>query len=179
MDDLRWSWAVPRSEYDITRAVPKARFRPGFFTFVGYCGAIAAGSPWILRISILIRVSAKAIGARTFFGAAVGMALACAVGGCSAIPEQATAVFSTSPGKYDMYGCDNIESQIKGLRLRRIELEQLMARASQGAGGAFISAIAYRTEYEQAGSDLKELGKATADKQCAVGSKFSSGRAVF
>ena len=78
-----------------------------------------------------------------------------------------------------MYPCDNIEPQIRNLRARRIELEQLMARASQGAGGAFVSAIAYRTEYEQAGSDLKELAKASADKQCAVGSKFSSGRAVF
>jgi hypothetical protein len=107
------------------------------------------------------------------------LALACAVSGCSAIPEQATAIFSTSPGKYDMYPCANIEPQIRALRARRIELEQLMARASQGAGGAFVSAIAYRTEYEQAGSDLKELDKASADKQCAVGSKFSSGRAVF
>jgi hypothetical protein len=135
--------------------------------------------PGILRISILTRISAKDIGARGVFGAAIAMALACTVGGCAAIPEQAAAVFSTSPGKYDMYPCDNIEPQIRSLRARRIELEQLMARASQGAGGAFVSAIAYRTEYEQAGSDLKELAKASADKQCAVGSKFSSGRAVF
>jgi hypothetical protein len=133
----------------------------------------------ILRISILTRVSAKDIGVRVGFGAAIAMALACAVGGCSAIPEQAASVFSTSPGKYDMYPCDNIEPQIRSLVARRLELEQLMARASQGTGGAFVSAIAYRTEYEQAGSDLKELAKASADKQCAVGSKYSSGRAVF
>jgi hypothetical protein len=133
----------------------------------------------ILRISVLTRISAKDIGARAVFGAAIAMTVACAVGGCSAIPEQAAAVFSTAPGKYDMYPCDNIEPQIRSLRGRRIELEQLMARASQDTGGAFVSAIAYRTEYEQAGSDLKELAKASADKQCAVGSKFSSGRALF
>ena len=132
-----------------------------------------------MGISILIRISAKQIGARARFGAVIAMAVACAVGGCSAIPEQAASVFSTSPGKFDMYPCDNIEPTIRGLLARRIELEQLMARASQGAGGAFVNAIAYRTEYEQAGSDLKELAKASADKQCAVGSKFSSGRAVF
>jgi hypothetical protein len=131
------------------------------------------------RISVLTQISAKAIGARAVLSAAIAMALAYAVGGCSAIPEQAASVFSTSPGKFDMYPCDNIEPMIRALRARRIELEQLMARASQDTGGAFVSAIAYRTEYEQAGSDLKELDKAGADKQCAIGSKFSSGRAVF
>jgi hypothetical protein len=72
-----------------------------------------------------------------------------------------------------------MEPVARGLLARRIELEQLMARASQGSGGSFVNAIAYRTEYERAGSDLKELQKASADKQCAFSSRLSSGRAVF
>ena len=43
-----------------------------------------------------------------------------------------------------------------------------MARASQGAGGEFVNAIAYRAEYAQGRGDLSELAKARADKQCAV-----------
>ena len=54
-----------------------------------------------------------------------------------------------------------------------------MSRASQGAGGDFVNAIAYRGEYAQGRGDLAELAKAKSDKQCAVDSKFSSGRAVF
>jgi hypothetical protein len=54
-----------------------------------------------------------------------------------------------------------------------------MGRASQGAGGDFVNTIAYRGEYAQGRGDLAELAKAKSDKQCAVDSKFSSGRAVF
>jgi hypothetical protein len=95
------------------------------------------------------------------------------------MPEQASAIFSASPGKYNIYTCQDMEPIIKSYTVRRTELEQLMARASQGSGGGFVSTIAYRTEYEQAGSELQELSRASADKQCAIGSKLSSGRAVF
>ena len=54
-----------------------------------------------------------------------------------------------------------------------------MPYASQGAGGDFVNTIAYRGEYAQARGELAELAKAKAEKQCAVDSKFSSGRAVF
>jgi hypothetical protein len=126
------------------------------------------------------------VGARGCRGVAVALLLAGALAGCSTVAENASGVaetasgfFSTSPGKFDIYTCQDLEPIANSLRTRRIELEQLMARASQGSGGSFVSAIAYRTEYEQASSDIKELAKTRADKQCAVGSKFSSGRAVF
>ena len=38
-----------------------------------------------------------------------------------------------------------------------MELQALMARASQSAGGAVAGAMAYRTEYIQAQGQLKEL----------------------
>ena len=85
----------------------------------------------------------------------------------------------TSPGKYDIYTCEDVERQIIGIRARQTELEQVMGRASQGAGGDFVNTIAYRGEYAQGRGDLAELAKAKSDKQCAVDSKFSSGRAVF
>jgi len=119
---------------------------------------------------LAIRIRAGAIGAALLGGA---------LGGCSTIPDQATAIFSTSPGKFNFYTCQDMEPVVRGLLARRIELEQLMARASQGGGGNFVNAIAYRTEYEQTNSDLKELQKASADKQCAFSSRLSSGRAVF
>ena len=54
-----------------------------------------------------------------------------------------------------------------------------MTRSSQSAGGGFINAIAYRSEYLQTRGDLDELTRAAADKKCAVDSKFSSRRAVY
>ena len=84
-----------------------------------------------------------------------------------------------SPGRYDMYPCANIEARVKEVRARRIELEQLMARASQGAGGELVNVIAYRGEYLQTGGDLEELARAASDKKCAVDSQFSSRRTVY
>ena len=82
-------------------------------------------------------------------------------------------------GRYKLYTCDQIAGTINGTRARQIELEQLMARASQGAGGAFINAIAYRSEHRQNLDMLIELKREAEAKHCVTESKFSSGRAVF
>jgi len=116
---------------------------------------------------------------KTGGGLAAALLLAAALSGCSTATEQVSAIFSASPGKYNLYSCSDLEPIIKYYRMRRTELEQLMARSSQSAGGGVVNFIAYRTEYEQAATNLDELARASADKQCAVGSKYSSGRAVF
>jgi hypothetical protein len=84
-----------------------------------------------------------------------------------------------APGRFDAFPCPNIDQRIQTVRTRRIELEQLMARSSQGAGGEFVNALAYRSEYVQTGGELKELAKAAADKKCAAESQYSSGRQVY
>jgi hypothetical protein len=105
--------------------------------------------------------------------------LAAGLAGCGSVNDRTGAGSFTSPGKYDIYTCEDIERQANSIRTRQIELEQVMNRASQGAGGDFVNAIAYRGEYAQGRGELAELAKAKSDKQCAVDSKFSSGRAVF
>lgn len=100
--------------------------------------------------------------------------------GCGSISDRTAAAAFSSPGKYNVYTCEDVERTIAALRVRQVELEQLMARASQGgAGGEFVNTIAYRGEYAQGRGDLVELAKARADKQCVADSKYSSGRAVF
>jgi hypothetical protein len=110
---------------------------------------------------------------------AVVALLGVGLAGCGLTSEQTAGLFFSSPGKFNMYSCAQIEANILATRARHTELEQLMARASQEAGGAVISAVAYRTEYAQARDDLKQLARAKEEKQCAADSKLSSGRAVF
>ena len=105
--------------------------------------------------------------------------LAAGLAGCGSVSEGTGAGAFTSPGKYDIYTCEDIDRAANSIRTRQTELEQVMGRASQGAGGDFVNAIAYRGEYAQGRGDLAELAKAKSEKQCAVDSKFSSGRAVF
>ena len=117
--------------------------------------------------------------ARSGLRTAVAAILVTGLTGCGSISERTAAAAFTSPGKYNVYTCDDVERTMMALRVRQVELEQLMARASQGVGGEFVNTIAYRGEYAQGRGDLIELAKAKADKQCAAESKFSSGRAVF
>ncbi len=105
--------------------------------------------------------------------------LAAGLAGCGSVNDRTWAGAFTSPGKYDIYTCSDIERQASSIRTRQIELEQVMGRASQGAGGDFVNTIAYRGEYAQGRGELAELAKAKSDKQCAIDNKFSSGRAVF
>jgi len=132
-----------------------------------------------LRISTLRRASPIGItSVRHRRRVALVALFAAGLAGRGSVSERTEAAF-TSPGKYNLYTCEDIERQALSIRARQTELEQVMNRASQGAGGDFVNAIAYRGEYAQGRSELAELAKAKSDKQCAVDSKFSSGRAVF
>jgi hypothetical protein len=111
--------------------------------------------------------------------AVISAVLATGLAGCGSVSERTLAGAFSSPGKYDVFTCQDVESYIKANQLRRIELEQLMSRASQSAGGEFVNTIAYRGEYAQAKGDEIELAKAKEEKRCAIDSKFSSGRSVF
>jgi len=104
---------------------------------------------------------------------------ALALTGCGTINDETGGRLAMTPGKYNIYPCPNIEARIVETRRRRTELEQLMARSSQSAGGDFINAVAYRSEYVQTGGDLEELARASSDKKCAVDSKYSSARTVY
>ncbi len=85
----------------------------------------------------------------------------------------------TSPGKYNIYTCQDIENTTVGTAHAADRTGAIDGPGIARRGGEFVNAIAYRTEYVQARGDLLELTKAKADKQCAADSKFSSGRAVF
>jgi hypothetical protein len=111
--------------------------------------------------------------------AGAGLLLMLGLAGCGTITDETAGRATVSPGKYDIYPCPNIEAQIQSVQRRRTELEQLMARSSQSAGGEFVNALAYRTEYLQTGGDLEELARASSDKKCAVDSKYSSARRVY
>jgi len=116
---------------------------------------------------------------RRYVLAGAGALLALGLAGCGTLSDEVAGKAIVSPGRYGVYPCANIETRLREVRARRIELEQLMARSSQTAGGDFVNAIAYRSEYLQTGGDLEELARASSEKKCAVDSKFSSQRTVY
>jgi hypothetical protein len=48
------------------------------------------------------------------------------------------------PGRFSVYHCDAMPGKLAGIQERQRELSNLMARASDGAGGALIGTMSYR-----------------------------------
>jgi hypothetical protein len=117
--------------------------------------------------------------ARAMLFGTAGVLLAALLPGCASLSEDMAARATIAPGKYSVYTCKDLEDRTRVVRNRELELEQLMARSAQGAGGQVVNAIAYQSEYLQARGEIKLLAQAAAEKQCSTQSKWSSERSVF
>jgi hypothetical protein len=87
------------------------------------------------------------------------------VGGC-AISDDRAASLLVAPGDYDTYSCPQLAITANSLRARRKELEGLMAKASTGSGGRFMSAIGYRPDYLKVRGELHEIEATAREKHC-------------
>jgi len=92
-----------------------------------------------------------------------------ALSGCGSITAETGTSALVAPGRYDVYTCADIDRQVQASQKRKAELEQLMGRASEGAGGAIASTIAYRGEYLQTRDELGELSHASGVLSTANG----------
>lgn len=72
------------------------------------------------------------------------------------------------PGKYNLYNCALLNEQGTSLVKREQQLEDLMAKAAQGPGGAIASTLAYRSEYNIVQGDLREIERVGAEKKCVL-----------
>jgi hypothetical protein len=104
----------------------------------------------------------------------VGVALA----GCTL--KEDPGQLGVDPGRYEFYHCNDLVKQLKGLQERESELRSLMAKASEGGGGAVIGALSYRTDYETVLSQQRLLKRTAAEKKCDVAPPptFQSDQAV-
>src|SRR4051795_6361513 len=104
---------------------------PEWFLYASGAGVIVITlrqpSPWQMRAS----------------AAAASLLLAALVSGCAGISDETLDAVVTDPGKYILYNCSDFDKIISSTTIRMTELEQLIARASQGPGGAVMSAVAY------------------------------------
>jgi hypothetical protein len=70
------------------------------------------------------------------------------------------------PGEYSFYNCEQLAAQRTGWKTREQELKLLMAKASQGAGGAVVNVIAYQGDYVAATERLKVIEMTARNKNC-------------
>lgn len=113
------------------------------------------------------------------FKRATALLTALSLLGCAGASNDFASTMMVAPGAFNTYDCNQLDGTTRSLRKRIEELEQLMARASKGAGGELVNAISYRSDYEYTRGQYNEAMRAAANKNCMSQSKWSSERSVF
>jgi hypothetical protein len=103
-------------------------------------------------------------------GAFLAVAVLC---GCASIGDNSFTVFA-DPGKYEFHSCEQLANERRTWATREFDLKMLMDKAEQGAGGAVVSALAYRTDYVVASEELKVIEATTRSKKCAPSSSSTA-----
>ncbi len=106
-------------------------------------------------------------------------ALGAALAGCASVGEETANALFAAPGKFDGYTCRQIGDRARSASTRERELEEMMARAERGAGGALVSAVAYRSDHLQARAELKLLADTAGTKNCTAETLWGNERAVW
>ena len=98
-----------------------------------------------------------------------------AVSGCTSHDIVTSA---SRPGKFRLYNCEQLDHRGAEVLKRERELNELMQKARQGAGGEIAVAIAYQNEYNIVLGDLREIDLTAAERNCALKYRSVSERAV-
>ena len=111
----------------------------------------------------------------TLRGALFGLGMA-ALAGCAM--SDGPGALLIDPGRYSAYHCNDLAARWKVLVAREKDVSRLMDKADEGAGGAVIGSLAYRTDYDSVLSEEKLLQKTAAEKNCGFTVEFQSDRGI-
>ena len=101
------------------------------------------------------------------------LAVCVALAACSSTSDSTMTVFA-APGKYQYHNCDQLAVAMKAATARQKDLKGLMDKAERGAAGAFVSTIAYKTDYLATTEDIQLLEAATREKNCLTSETWRS-----
>lgn len=118
--------------------------------------------------------------ARSRLLAAGAALLAAGLAGCGGgLSDMTGPSMLVAPGKYAVYACQDLETNIRSRQSRQTDLEKLMEKSSGSPAGEFVNVIAYRAEYSQNRAEIDELVRTAQNKQCIIQSPWSSRRVIF
>jgi hypothetical protein len=75
---------------------------------------------------------------------------------------------ASRPGKFRFFNCNDLNKRGVETANRERELAELIRRAEQTPGGKMVSSLAYRSEYNIALSDLREIELTATEKKCVL-----------
>lgn len=76
-----------------------------------------------------------------------GLLASAAVSGCAAIGDSAMSQAFVDPARYELFNCEQLAAERKGLDARLADLNALMRKAETGVAGSVVSEVAYRNDY--------------------------------
>src|SRR5262249_18614491 len=94
------------------------------------------------------------------------MLVASAVSACSSMGDNSVTFFA-DPGKYQYSSCEEIAEKRKVAAAKEQELQMLMDKADQGAGGVIVNLLAYKADHVAASEGLKVPDVTARAKNCA------------
>ena len=96
---------------------------------------------------------------------AVAVLAATLLAGCATAEDRVGGLL-VAPGGYEFYSCQQLADRVASLKVRRTELEHLMAKAESDPAGKVMSTIGYRPEYLQVGGQIQDVERTARAKQC-------------
>jgi hypothetical protein len=94
------------------------------------------------------------------------LGVAATLGGCAGIGDSAVAVAFADPSKYDLYDCAQLQAERKALAAQTKQLNDLIAKAQTGAGGAVVAEVAYRNSHITVRANAKLADEAWIRNSC-------------
>jgi hypothetical protein len=86
--------------------------------------------------------------------------------------------FVVDPGRYSVYHCKDLAARWVVLQGRESDLRNLMAKASEGDGGAVIGTLAYRADYEAVLTEEKLVQRQAMEKKCDLVPTYQSDQTI-
>ena len=96
---------------------------------------------------------------------------------CTSALENPVTLFA-DPGKYEFHNCEQLAKARQAAKTKEEELKELMNRAEQGTGGAFVNVIAYKSDYVAVTEELKVIEGTMRVKKCSTPENLGSTSAI-
>jgi hypothetical protein len=92
--------------------------------------------------------------------------LVAALAACAPSSQDIATSIMSDPLKYQYYDCKQMADVMKSLTAQEQKLEDLIRRAEQDTGGAFVAAVAYKNDYVKVRADKKVLRDTQVRRDC-------------
>jgi hypothetical protein len=104
------------------------------------------------------------------------MLLCLMLAGCASAVE-GPLIFGDA-GKYQYHDCEQLATAAKTQIKREQELKDLINKAEGGAGGIFVSLLAYKSDYIAIEEDIRVIENTARGKNCPTVNTWQSNSAI-